>query len=61
MIDRTKLAKAITFLWIILMGTLVGVARENGEASSGEFAIGLMLWYDIAMRTFDRFDRIDGR
>ena len=38
-----KLSKIILFTWIILMGGLVGIARWTGEASGGEFAIGLLL------------------
>lgn len=54
MIDKVE--KVIFFIWIILMGILIGVMRWSGEASGGEFAIGLMLWYDIATRTFDRIN-----
>lgn len=47
----------INYVWFILMFILLLVSRIDGHASGGETIIGLLLWYDVGMRMFERLNR----
>ena len=52
--NRINLSMIIFLAWTVAMGALIGIARYNGEGNSIEFAIALLLWYDVSVRAFER-------
>jgi hypothetical protein len=50
--------KIIDTIWLILMMLGLGIGRYTEVVSSGEFYIGLILWYYVA-RALSDWDNLD--
>lgn len=47
----------IPIIWSALMIILILYEKYTGKASGGEFAIALLLWYDVSSRIFEKMEK----
>lgn len=49
-----KITNILIIVWALITFAALSAVKASGEASGGEFVIGLILWYDVTMRALNR-------